>query len=69
MSAIPTPVCTVPDATPKQVAIQVRVAKVLNLHKDRKDRTTKKYFDHETADAGHQDRWRAEPVKVTEEAP
>ncbi len=31
------------------VSVQVPTNKILNLLKDRKDRTTKKYFDHETA--------------------
>ena len=48
----PVPVCSAPGRgpAPQQVtAIQIPVAKILNLAKDRKDRTTKRYFDHETA--------------------
>ena len=48
----PVPVCHAPIRGPGPqpvTAIPIPIAKILNLAKDRKDRNTKRYFDHETA--------------------
>ena len=48
----PLPVCHAPGrglAPPPMTAILLPVTNILNLEKDRKDRTTNRYLDHETA--------------------